>query len=363
MFNPIYTITNKIAAALMRIEALRYEIDMLPINPTVLASLQETAHFRTIHYSTMIEGNRLTEQQVAEVIKEAYHFPGKERDEKEVLGYYRALDYMESLVKKKVTLQESHIKMLHGLLMGGGKKKVKSTPFRDGQNVIRDSRTGKIVYLPPETGDVPILMKSLVTWINHSEKEQLPCPLRAGIAHYQFATIHPYYDGNGRTARLLASLILHLCGYGLKGIYSLEEYYAKNLIDYYSALACGPSHNYYFGRAEADITPWLEYFCLGMLDSFEKVKKQALKAQKKGLSDTSIRLNDLDIRQRKIIQRFKNKKSITSDDIAKLLKVSTRTARALCQKWLNEGFIIILDQSKRNRSYTFSPEIRQLLKS
>ena len=96
----------------------------------------------------------------------------------------------------------------------------------------------------------------------------------AGIAHYQFATIHPYYDGNGRTARLLTTLILHLGGYDLKGLYSLEEYYARNLGAYYEALAIGSSHNYYQGRAEADITPWLEYFCEGVAESFENVRKR-----------------------------------------------------------------------------------------
>jgi Fic family protein len=83
-------------------------------------------------------------------------------------------------------------------------------------------------------------------------------PLIAALAHYQFATIHPYYDGNGRTARLLANLILHKAGYGLKGIYSLDEYYARQLTGYYEALTVGPSHNYHLGRAEADVTGFLE---------------------------------------------------------------------------------------------------------
>ena len=62
--------------------------------------------------------------------------------------------------------------------------------------------------MPPEANDVPKLMKSLVNWIN-SSRDEIPCPIIAGIAHYQFATIHPYYDGNGRTARLLTTLVLH----------------------------------------------------------------------------------------------------------------------------------------------------------
>src|SRR5262249_43525077 len=149
---------------------------------------------------------------------------------------------------------ETHIQTLHALVMAGGRKKAKPTSYRDGQNVIRDSRSRGIVYMPPEAKDVPPLMKEMVAWIVSSGHKELPCPIRAGIAHYQFATIHPYYDGNGRTARLLTTLILHLGSYGLKGLYSLEEYYARDLGAYYEALTIGPSHNYYEGRAKADIT-------------------------------------------------------------------------------------------------------------
>ena len=77
-------------------------------------------------------------------------------------------------------------------------------------------------------------MNSMIAWLK--ENNILPCPIIAAIAHYQFATIHPYYDGNGRTARLLTTLILHLGGYDLKGLYSLEEYYAQNLLKYYQAI-------------------------------------------------------------------------------------------------------------------------------
>lgn len=86
-------------------------------------------------------------------------------------------------------------------------------------DALRSQVRRRIVHLPPEAKDVPKLMKALVTWLASSEKEGLPCPIRAGIAHYQFATVHPYYDGNGRTARLLTTLVLHLGGYDLtKGL-------------------------------------------------------------------------------------------------------------------------------------------------
>ena len=196
----------------MRIEAAKEAVRHLPITPSVLASLRETARLYSTHYSTMIEGNRLTQEQVSRVVEKHQHFPGKERDEKEVLGYYAALEKVEQLAAAGEPVTEPQIKLLHGLVMAGGGRRVKPTPYRDGQNVIRDGRSRRIVYMPPEAKDVPALMKAMVAWVKDSASQDVPCPIRAGIAHYQFATIHPYYDGNGRTARLLTTLILHLGG-------------------------------------------------------------------------------------------------------------------------------------------------------
>ncbi|MEO6038041.1 MAG: Fic family protein, partial [Saprospiraceae bacterium] len=269
----------------MRIEAAKQAVQDLPITPSVLATLRETARLFSTHYSTMIEGNRLTQEQVSKVIEDKQHFPGRERDEKEVLGYYTALEKLEQLATGGSAVTENHIQTLHALVMAEGRKKVKPTPYRDGQNVIRDGRSRGIVYMPPEAKDVPLLMKELVAWVAGTERTELPCPIRTAIAHYQFATIHPYYDGNGRTARLWTTLILHLGSYDLKGLYSLEEYYARNLGAYYEALTVGPSHNYYEGRAEADITKWVEYFCIGMAESFENVKRRAQEAAGSGAQD------------------------------------------------------------------------------
>src|ERR1041384_2498053 len=90
-FNPKFTITPHVATALIRIEAARQAVHDLPITASVLATLREAARLFSTHYSTMIEGNRLTQEQVSKVIEERQHFPGRERDEKEVLGYYVAL--------------------------------------------------------------------------------------------------------------------------------------------------------------------------------------------------------------------------------------------------------------------------------
>ncbi|MDR3195801.1 MAG: Fic family protein [Endomicrobium sp.] len=345
-FEPKYAITNDILKKLLEIEAIKERVRFLPLTPKALASLRESSKLFSTHYSTMIEGNRLTQKEVSEVLLQYKQIKGRQRDEKEIKGYYKALHEVSKLVNKKSNITEKNIKTLHGYIMGANKPT--PTEYRTEQNVIKELGSGRIVYLPPEAKDVPGLMSVLVSWLNEN-KNIIPIPILAAIAHYQYATIHPYYDGNGRTARILTTLLLHLNGYDLKGIYNLEEYYAKSLQTYYSAIDIGESHNYYFGRAVADITSWIEYFITGMLESFGKIEEHIEK--EKGKVDQSKKLNIFDSRQKQILILFEKNDSITSKDLEKLFKFSPRTARQLAQKLVKSGLLKMADKSKKNRSY------------
>jgi Fic family protein len=285
--------------------------------------------------------------------------PGRERDTQEVQYYDRALDAVETLAQQPGPLAEPQIQLLHGLVMTGRRR---PTPYRDGQNVIRDYRTGAIVYLPPEAQDVPGLMADLVQWINEEiAREELPVPLIAALAHYQFATVHPYYDGNGRTARLLATLMLHRHGYGLKGLYALEEYYAESLQDYYDALTVGESHNYYLGRAEADVTRFVTYFCVGMAAACTKVRVQAERLQAQGARDQTLQLRELTAQQRRALPLFVQHKQIAAKDLASFLGVSSRQASDLCGRWVQQGFLDVVEPSKKARRYQLASPYETLI--
>jgi Fic family protein len=357
-FKPNFIITPKIAKALMKIEALKETTKMLPITPEVMKTLRETTRLQSAHYSTRIEGNRLSQEEVEQVIKKHKHFPGRQRDEKEIKGYYSALEWLENNLEKP--LGEVTIRKIHALIENGGNRKIKPTGYRDGQNVIKDSVSGTIIYLPPEAKDVPVLMTELVEWIE-SEKSRFPCPIVAAVAHYQFVTIHPYYDGNGRTARLLTTAVLHRGGYGLRGLYSLEEYYAQDLQSYYNAISRGEHHNYYFGRAEADITPWIEYFAAGMLDAFEHVAQRLEEARNKGSIDRSGVLRTLTPKQRKVLTLFAAQATITSKDIAVLFGFSMRSARLLCRNLVGENFLTTVNEADKTRSYKLKSEYENLI--
>lgn len=331
----------------MQIEAVRRELEGMVIQPKLLASLRETASLVSTHFSTQIEGNRLTLPEV-ERVRRGAKFPGRERDEREVKNHFAALAYMEKIAEQTQPLSEREVQDIHTLVMMG---KRGPSPYRAQQNVIRDSGSGRIVYLPPEAPDVPQLMADLVVWVNASiEGHTLPVPIIAALAHYQFATIHPYLDGNGRTARLLTTLILRRAGYGLGGIYSLDEHYATNLATYYDTLAIG-HHNYYEGRADADVTSFVLYFCQGMDAAFSKIRAVARKTVSETNTPSPNVLRELDPRQRKLLSLFAKQGSATSEEIAAYLKLSQRTVVALCREWVAAGFLELQNPSRKARSY------------
>lgn len=364
IFKPKYTLSPKLTKELLEIERHKEAINILPVTATLIASLRETARLMSTHYSTQIEGNVLTQKEVQEIAKgKKGGFPGRERDEREVRNYFRALEYVEQELKVRSKITEILIQTIHSLVLIGSKK---PTPYREEQNVIRDGATGGIVYMPPEAHEVSPLMKGLIDWINDSIKDQeLPAPIIAGLAHYQFATIHPYYDGNGRTARLLTTFILHKTGYDMKGIYSLEEYYAKNLQGYYKALAIGKSYNYYGGRAEADISPFLNYFLNGMAISFRSVREKAQKLKElnkeQAIPYQTEKLRELRPQQRQAFSLFIKSKEVTANEIANHLGIKLRSSQDLVKKWVGSQFIEIIDQSKRSRTYSLTSEWEQLI--
>ncbi len=359
-FIPTYTITLKTAENLIKIALIKERIVHVPLTPIVLASLRETARLYTTHYSTMIEGNKLNPEQIQTILEHDGHFPGRERDEQEVKGYYAALSHVEQLAAQQVTISETMVQTLHALVVSKNSTKPKPTPYREGQNVIRDGRTNALIYMPPEACDVSPLMNALLLWIK--DNESVPCPIIAAITHYQFATIHPYYDGNGRTARLLTTLVLHLGGYDLKGLYSLEEYYARHLDAYYEAISIGPSHNYYEGRAEADITQWVDYFIEGMAIAFANVFKRMQQTASVETIDQSALIRTLDPKQRKALVLFQEFDTVTTRQIGSLFGFKPRTSSLLCKKWTEEQFLQIVDASKKGRTYRLAKRYACLTK-
>ena len=342
-----FNLTPEILKSLQEIEQARTVVGMTRLPPVVAERLRQRARLRSTHFSTRIEGNRLTLAETEQVIQEGVRLKGRERDVREVQRYYLALEQIEDWTESKFPITAARIRKLHALLYRG--KRSRPTPWRDGQNVIRDSN-GDLVYLPPEAKDVPALMTELVQWIQSSEDEW-PLPIVAGVAHYQFVTIHPFYDGNGRTARALATWILYRGGYDLGRFFSLEEFYAQDLEGYYAALVTHPHHNYYEGRADAEITPWLAYFLRGMAVIFRQVAEEVQRQGESPYPQEADWMRGLDRRARRVAALLEEQGEIRSAEVARLLGISQRQARNLLRGWTAAGWLEVADPSNRGRRY------------
>jgi Fic family protein len=142
IWKPKYTITNSIAGDLTRIEAARVVVETAGLPPAVLAELSRQARIRATHFSTRIEGNRLTLEEAEEVIAgRRRDFHGRERDVVEVRNYWDALTRVEEWGSKQRPVSEDLIKRLAGIVTRG--KRSGPAPYRDGQNVIRDPASGR----------------------------------------------------------------------------------------------------------------------------------------------------------------------------------------------------------------------------
>jgi Fic family protein len=343
-----------------KMEAAREIVESLTLPLDVQRGFRQDASARMTHYSTKVEGNQLTLKQTKELLA-GQDVIAREIDKREVINYYDCLDQIHRLSRTNPRVTEPMIKGLHATIQRGIVKGKLRGEYRETQNAIFDSVTREPVYFPPETKDIPNLMKAYVAWLNR-DRDIHPI-LKAGIAHYQFVTIHPFMDGNGRTARAVATLVLYQNGFDLKRFYSLEDYYAEDLKGYYNALhRC--QGMYYYDQPDPDITSWLEYFLQGVVIAFEQVKDNALAAARKNGPDESHLpadvLQKIGPREHILLSHFEKNLQIRSKDICRLFDINERTARDLLGKWIEEGILQKQGSGNRNAYYVLTPPYQQL---
>ena len=216
--------------------------------------LRRHALAKSVHYSTRIEGNTLTLAQVQSLVAgEEVAAPAEQVQEAQ--NYKEALAYVQSLAAQRTAaVTEETIRTMH-FLVSKGLTGYDPGRFRTGQNYVVDRNSGRRVFLPPPPDKVPGLMRELVEWANTSP--HLDDVYRAGLVHLNFVAIHPFADGNGRTARILETLLLYKGGFRGADLISLEEYFGRDTGRYYEAIAgaLGPIYS-----PPGDASKWLEYY-------------------------------------------------------------------------------------------------------
>ena len=231
-------LSNEILKYITEIDKNRYQVHDVKIPNSVASKLRKNSKKKSSYASNKIEGNPLSERQVDEVIDsdERRHFL---RPEQEVRNYFLALNYLEEERKKETEFSKKLILDVQKLVEKGASKEKLGLrgPMPPGVLfAVYDTQTGNPDYIPPEYVDIPVLLDELVEYVNTTDDHPL---IVAAVVHYQLVTIHPFEDGNGRTARLMSGYILDVNGYGFNGIGSLEEYFAYDVNEYYESIQMG----------------------------------------------------------------------------------------------------------------------------
>lgn len=273
MYSPRFTITNKILKSIGAIEASKEVVDNAPIIPYYEKKFKDEATLRTIHHGTHIEGNDLTISQTKQIL-EGQEISARERDIQEIINYRNATSLLDEFAVKRGGYEVSMILDIYKETVN------KIVPdeklgIRKSQVVVREEGTGKIVFQPPPAIRVEYLLNDFVEWLNSSSVKDIHPVLVAGIVHYVLVAIHSFVEGNGRTSRAFATLVLMREGYDIKRLFSLEEHFDKDLRGYYEALSVVDQSAQEIN--ERDLTPWLEFFTSAVATEFTKVKDQIRK--------------------------------------------------------------------------------------
>lgn len=197
--------------------------------------------------------------------------------------------------------------------------------YRNRYVVVANRITREVIFRPPANEDVPELIKELVEWLNSSEAKELDPIIEAGISHYEFVRIHPFIDGNGRTARVLASLILFLRRFDIKQFFCLDDYYDSDRPAYYKALQS-------IDQKILDVTGWLEYFVEGVNVSINAVKERVVRLSSERLRKAKKGQIALNERQMRIVEWIVQNGKITSEDIQKMFKISRQAAHKIIKE-------------------------------
>lgn len=328
MFNPKYNISQKLLSNIKRIAEITSDLNHQRFPKVVLMGFEKSAREISAYSSTSIEGNPLPLTEVKRVLKNA---PKNARDsEKEVLNYNNTLLKLNTLSNsRKLTITTRIILDIQKGITKGLINNYACGKFRKEPVFVNNPKIRKPVYLPPDHQDVKPLMDELIDYIKVNESKIDPLIL-AGIFHKQFVIIHPFIDGNGRTARLATKLLLAKMGIDTFNLFSFENYYNKNVSKYFQNV--GVLGDYYEIKNKIDFTAWLEYFTDGIIDELLRVQKN--------LQSQSVNpKNELKIYHKKLINYIDQNGYITDAQYALLTDRAKATRNLDFNKLIGLGLI------------------------
>ena len=317
LFRPIFKITLKINQSLVEIERVRGFLEAVKLKDDWLSDMQKKILILESHYSTRIEGTAINFGQAQDILSGKKVKGVNRDDEKELLNYKKAMNFISKYLNKNDPISEGLVRELHKILVRG----VQAHPgeYRRVQNYVVNSQTKKIIYTPPTPLEVPHLMKEFVEWINANIKKISPVIVSA-ICQFQFVHIHPFLDGNGRTARLLSTLILYKTGYDFKKLFTISEYYENDRLAYYNAIQS-------VRKNKMDMTVWLEYFIAGLQSQMRDIQNKGKKIIKNDIKLEKIKKVGVNARQEEGIRYILQNEKITVNIYQKVTSCIRKTAQ------------------------------------
>lgn len=339
MFEPRLQLTNRIISLIGTIERQYGQIEAEPLIPSLSLTLTQENKILATHYSTSIEGNPLTQQEVTNILLEEKIPINK--SEQEVKNYFRALNRISVISREKKPISLGLISDLHRYTMEGLEIKRPGAFRTSGVIVGHRNVTGLVIkHNPPAHTEEGIRqeIKDLVDWLNRpSDLHKL---LKAGILHHRLAFIHPFFDGNGRVARLVTSYYLLLAGYEVTKYFILDDYYDMDRMMYSDKLHSADS---------GELNEWLEYFLEGISYSLTaalgRIRELSGKRLEEIQGDKRVLVSK---REEEVLQIVLAKKMVKMSDVAEAFNVTRQQAHSLLQSLVAKGLLVKHGKTKKS---------------
>jgi len=332
MYKPQFTISSKTVNLIAKIETIREKVKTSKILPEQEIALRFRAAIEAIHSSTTIEGNPLNKKQVVNAL--AGKMNSWEKAVIEVQNYKKALDWVAKRLKKKENLNLQDVLKLHFFVSDQLLPVHKVGQIRSGPVYIVDIINKKelVRYTGPGAKIVTSLLNDLLLWVK-TVKSKLHPILTAAILHYEFVSIHPFSDGNGRVTRLLVKLFLDLMSYDFRGALVLDKYYLENRLVYYDNLNQAKR---YKEQTRTDLTNWLDFFVNGFYEIAKDLEKEISVVSISDERDI-VRLSNDEI---KILDFAKQFGQININDALEVLQTSARTTQRRFRGLIDKKLLI-----------------------
>ncbi len=296
--------------------------------------------------SSRIEGTKTSVDEALLSINEID--PEKRDDWQEVQNYIQASNYsIEKL--KELPISTRLLKEAHKILLSGVRGEIKQPgQYRTSQNWIGGATLKDAVFIPPHHSEVSDLMNDLENFI-HNETIDVPHLIRIAIIHYQFETIHPFLDGNGRLGRLLITLYLVSVGLLDKPTLYLSDFFEKKKSLYYDNLT--------FVRTSDNLAQWIKYFLVAVIETSDKgirTFKEILRLKEEIEGKKLLSLGNRIQNGKKLISNLYRKPIINVKEVEEILSISTKPANRIVQDFVEMEILKEITGYKRNRLFLFN---------